>query len=363
MSEVYFSNLRAKNRNESKIAKLARLFDAAGFSKLIKEGDLTAVKIHFGEEGNDAFIPPFLTAKIVEKIKECKAKPFITDSNTLYLGKRHNAVDHAELAIKHGYDYAVVGAPIIIADGLNSENTIEVQIDKKHFKKAIISGAIAKADSMVVLSHFKGHRTAGFGGAIKNLGMGCAPHIGKMQQHSARPFVNEKCIGCGACVKVCPASAITIKNKKSTIDSGKCIGCSECISACPVCAIELDWETDLSEFVERLAEYAYASVKNKPSAYINFVMNVTPECDCKGWSDAPIVADIGILASTDPVALDQACFDLVKKAKPMENSCASNCKEGEDKFKGMRKETLGELQLEYGEKIGLGSRKYKIIEV
>ncbi len=218
-SAVYFASLRAHSDQESTTAKVQRLFERAGFSDVIAPHDKTAIKLHFGELGNDGFISPVYVRQVVEKVKECGALPFLTDTNTLYLGSRSNAVDHITTAILHGFDYAVTGAPIIIADGLFGKNVAQVKIDKKHFNTVTIAGDIALADSMIVLSHFKGHIVSGFGGAIKNLAMGCAPPEGKRAQHNARPFtIAEKCTGCGTCAEVCPKTAITIENKKSVID-------------------------------------------------------------------------------------------------------------------------------------------------
>ena len=367
-STVYFANLRARNPRENKISKVRKLFDAAGFSNIIAEKNLTAIKIHFGERGSDAYINPVFVRQVVEKIKEYGGKPFLTDSNTLYSGSRSNAVDHLTTAVEHGFDYAVVGAPLIIADGLLSKDSVEVEINKNHFKKVKISGSIYYADSMIVMSHFKGHEEAGFGGAIKNLAMGCAPAAGKQQQHSTiKPDVKVgKCIGCGKCRSVCPASAISIENKKSKIDHKTCLGCGECLTVCPVKAIAPKWESDIQPFIERLTEYAYGAVKSKEGkvGFINFLTNITPDCDCTPWSDTAIVPDIGILASSDPVAIDAASYDLVNNETGFKNSLLTcNYSSGEDKFKGVHQDTDGYMQISYGDKIGLGSKEYILKEI
>jgi len=366
-SNVYFANLRARSFKENKINKIQRLFDNAGLSDIISENDLTAIKIHFGEKGNDGYINPVFVRQVVDKIKNAKGKPFVTDTNTLYHGERHNAVDHIVTATEHGFNYAVIGAPVIISDGLVSQNIAEVEINQKHFNKVKIASDIVNADSMIVMSHFKGHELAGFGGAIKNLAMGCAPAKGKRDQHSPRPFVLiENCKTCGKCVKMCPAKAIKITSNNAQIDKNHCIGCCECLTICPYRAIEIDWTTEVVPFMERMTEYALGAVINKQNktGYINFLINITPDCDCFPFSDSAIVPDIGILASKDPVALDKASYDLVNKQTGFNNSKLScNHESGCDKFKGMRDYTEGFIQIEYGEKIGLGSSEYNLVEI
>jgi hypothetical protein len=364
-SPVYFANLRASSDKDSMASKVRRLFDRAGFSAIISPHDKTALKLHFGETGNDGFISPVYVRQVVEKVKECQGMPFLTDTNTLYLGSRSNAVDHITTAILHGFDFAVAGAPVIIADGLNGKNVKRVSINRKHFSEVSIAGDIAAADSMIVLSHFKGHIVSGFGGAIKNLAMGCAPPEGKRAQHNARPFtISENCTGCAACMKVCPKTAISIHAKKSVIDKDLCIGCFECMHACPEHAIDIDWETEIPVFMERLVEYAYGAVAGKQNkvAYMNFLIRITPDCDCFPFSDAPIVPDIGILASRDPVAIDAASFDLVNQQQGYADSLLTmHHHRGENKFSGVHANTDGVRQIRYAEEIGLGNRQYELI--
>jgi uncharacterized Fe-S center protein len=366
-SPVYFVSLRAFSEHESTTRKVQRLFDQAGFSDLIAPHDKTAIKLHFGESGNDGFISPVYVRQIVEKVKACRALPFLTDTNTLYLGSRSNAVEHIGTAILHGFDFAVAGAPVIIADGLNGKNIAKVTIGKKHFNEVLVAGDIAAADSIIVMSHFKGHIASGFGGAIKNLAMGCAPPAGKRAQHNARPFtIPENCTGCAACMKVCPATAISIVKKKSAIDHNACIGCFECMHACPDHAIDIDWETEIPEFMERMVEYAFGAVKGKECkvGYMNFLIRITPDCDCFPFSDAPIVPDIGILASKDPVAIDAASFDLVNQQQGYTDSILTGHHHGGgDKFKGVHAQTDGIRQVRYAEEIGLGSSTYNLIKI
>ncbi|WP_371366598.1 NAD(P)H-quinone oxidoreductase subunit I, chloroplastic [Sporomusa rhizae] len=364
-SKVYFVNLRARTDKSNKISRIRTLFDRAGLNELIQKDDLTAIKLHFGERGSDGFINPVFVRQVVDKIKEQGAKAFLTDTNTLYSGSRHNAVDHLLTALEHGFDYTVTGAPVIIADGLRGENITEVQIDKKHFSTVKLAKDIVSADSVIVLSHFKGHEMAGFGGAIKNLAMGGAPAVGKKEQHATKIVVDQdKCVGCEKCTAVCPEKAITVTEKKANIALDKCIGCGECLTVCPVKATGMDWNTDLPTMLERMTEYGYGFAKAhaKRIGYINFLLNITPDCDCVPWSDAPIVPDIGFLASTDPVAIDQASYDLVNNQLGFSASLLScNHETGADKFQGLRSYIDGTIQLQYGEEIGMGSRDYELV--
>lgn len=366
VSKVYFSDFRSRSIQENKASKIKKLFDRSRFDQFINRNDLTAVKLHFGEEGNDSYIKPVFVRQVVDKIRENGGKPFLTDTNTLYFGSRHDSVQHLQTAIRHGFDYAVVGAPLVIADGLLGGNWEEVEVGLKHFQKVKIAGDIKNTDSMVVISHFKGHGMSGFGGAIKNLAMGCAAAPGKIEQHEcAKPIIKEACNACGVCVGECPVYAMFLKDGKSQIDYEMCIGCNNCLDICPDSVIELDWE-NLATFMERMVEYAYGAVKNKNGkvGYINFLMDITPDCDCVPWSDAPLVPDIGILASSDPVALDQASYDLINQQPGFKNSLLEhNYHAGEDKFRGVWEKIDGRVQLNYGEEIGLGSRDYELINI
>lgn len=365
-AKVYFSDLRSRNPSENKISKIKRLFDESGFNNVVERNGITAIKIHFGEEGNDSFIKPIFIRPVVEKIIENMGNPFLTDTNTLYFGSRHDSVQHLQTALKHGFDNTVVGAPLIIADGLHGDHWESIEIGLKHFQNVKIAGDIENADSMLVLSHFKGHGMSGFGGALKNLAMGCAAAPGKIEQHEcAKPIVTESCNACGVCVGECPVYAIYLMGGKSQIDYDMCIGCNNCLEICPDSVIELDWE-NMHVFMERMMEYAYGAVKNKKGkvGYFNFLTEITPDCDCVSWSDAPLVPDIGILASDDPVALDTASLELVNKEKGFKNSMLHNYHEsGSDKFNAVWNKVDGRLQLQYAEEIGLGSMDYELISL
>lgn len=366
-SKVYFMDMRATPQ-ENLFGKLGRLLDDAGLSETFKARDLVAVKLHFGELGNAAFIRPIFLRKIVEKIKSRGGKPFLTDANTLYAGTRGDSPTHLITAIQNGFAYAVVDAPLIIADGLRGRTETAVRIDGKHYKEVYIGSEIVQADAIISVAHFKGHELSGFGGAIKNLGMGCASRRGKLAQHSGvSPKVNiEKCIGCGDCEDHCSQHAISVTDEKAGIDQKKCIGCGECVLICPNSAIEIQWEKAIPVFLENMAEYTAGVMKGKEKKLlnVNFITDVSPACDCYGHNDAPIVRNIGVLASADPVAIDQASADLVNAEAAIPGSCLeTNMNPGEDKFTGIYPKVDWKIQLAYGEQLGLGSREYELVKI
>jgi len=365
-SKVYFTDMRAGHKN-SLLDKVDKLFDRAGFSELIKPKDLVAVKLHFGEQGNTGYIRPQFLRRIVNRVKGLGGMPFLTDANTLYVGSRSNAVDHLQTAVENGFAYAVVDAPLIIADGLTGKDYVNVEINRKHFKEVKIGAAAYHADALIAVTHFKGHEMTGFGGVLKNVGMGLGARSGKQMMHSdILPSVNpDKCKGCDKCSQWCPAEAIGVRDNVSVVDENKCIGCGECTVTCPVHAIDINWKTEPDMIQEKIAEYVEGVLKNKNGKYgfISFVTNVSPDCDCYGWSDAPLVKDIGILASLDPVALDQACVDLVNQEKALPNTRLEGKGDVQDKFRTLYPGIDWNRQLAYAEEIGLGSREYELVEV
>ncbi len=366
-AKVYFSDLRTSFK-ENLPAKIVRLAESAGINKIISDRNLVAVKLHFGEKGNTAFIRPVLVKPVIGKIRELKGSPFLTDSNTLYAGTRSDSVSHLLTAAENGFSYPVIDAPIIIADGLRGAGSSKIKIDQETIQFAYIGKDIVESDTLISLAHFKGHELSGFGGTIKNLGMGCASRKGKMDQHSdLSPKVkSKKCVGCGDCVAHCSQKALSIKEKKASIDTKKCIGCGECILICPNGAIDVRWNADIPLFQKKMAEYTVAVLKGKKGKclFFNYLIDISPACDCYGHSDSPIVNDIGVLASTDPVAIDQASVDLVNQQQGAPGSCLKNClSTGDDKFKGVYPKVDWNIQLEHADKIGLGSRKYELIPI
>ncbi|WP_300666974.1 DUF362 domain-containing protein [Desulfoluna sp.] len=366
-STVYHIDLRATFQ-ESLPEKLGRLLATAGLEDILEARELTAVKIHFGEKGNTAFINPVFVRKIIEKITETGATPFLTDTNTLYAGTRSDTPSHLATAVENGFAYSVVGAPVIIADGLRGQSDEDVAVNAKYVQTAHIGADIYHADALVVLSHFKGHKLTGFGGALKNLGMGCASRRGKLAQHSSvSPKVKrKKCIGCGVCTTHCPVAAISLDEKKAFINPETCIGCGDCILVCPTGAVQIQWNQSGSTFLETMVEYAKAALTGKEgkTLFINFITDVSPLCDCIGHSDVPIVPNIGILASTDPVAIDQACVDLVNAQAAIPGSSLTvNTAPGEDKIKGLHPHVDWPLQFIHAEELGLGSRTYELVKL
>jgi len=369
MSKVFFTNLRIAN-GHSLLDKLETLVMKAGIGQIDFAGKFTAVKIHFGEPGNMAYIRPNYIARLVQFLQKKGAKAFLTDANTLYCGGRSNAVDHIQSAMENGFNPIAVPCPVIIADGLKAIDYREVNINGEYCKTARIGTAIADADVVISMSHFKGHEQTGFGGALKNLGMGSASAVGKKEMHSSsQPRIDEEnCTACGQCVKYCASKAMTLnKRRKAEIDREKCTGCGQCIAVCQYDAAQVVWNNSANITSFKVAEYSLAVVKDKPHFHISFVMDVSPDCDCWGCNDAPIVPNIGIAASFDPVALDKACADMVTDAAASTDSCLGVHEHGKlqgvDKFKLIHPKTDWKAGLAHAEKIGLGSMDYELITV
>jgi uncharacterized protein len=366
-SKVFFIDFRA-DLQKNFLSKLQALLEAAGLPQVVGQRDLTAVKIHFGELGNTAFIRPVYLRRIIAEIKQAGGVPFLTDANTLYSGTRSNAPHHLTTAIQNGFAYAVVEAPLVIADGLRGKSEVAVDVYGRHFESVYIGREIAEADAYISVAHFKGHELSGFGGALKNTGMGSASRKGKLAMHSTvSPQVNaENCIACEACVEHCSQQALAISEAKAVVDQEKCIGCGECILICPNGAIEIKWDQEVATFLEGMVEYSAGVLKNKSgkALFVNFITDVSPACDCYGANDAPIVKNIGVVASQDPVAADQASVDLVNAEPALAGSKLTvNTEPGGDKFKGLYPKVDWPVQLRYAEKIGLGCCAYELIRL
>lgn len=380
LSKVYQIDLRA-DQGRSLLKKIELLAEAAGVESVVRRHGLTAVKLHFGERGNTAFVRPLLVRPIVDAIRKAGGKPFLTDANTLYVGTRGNAVDHLNTAVLNGFDFSVAGAPLIIADGIDGRDEVAVPIGLKWCRDAFIASAIVRADTLISVAHFKLHEASGFGGAIKNVGMGGASRRGKMVQHSevAPQVVPDKCIGCGMCRDQCAHGAISIIDrppaasgsnpeiaKIAQIDQRLCVGCAGCIHTCRQQALAINWEKDLPRFMERMVEYTVGALKGKEdrSLFINFLTQVSPACDCYPFADAPIVPDLGILASRDPVAIDRASTDLVNAAVPLASSIIKDAPTAQtDKVKAVYPHIDWRHQLVYAQELGLGQEPYELIHV
>ena len=347
----------------------------AGIETIDFKDKYVAIKIHFGEFGNMAYIRPNYAGVIVKMIKELGGKPFLTDSNTLYTGSRSNAVDHLNTAGLNGFNKIVTGCDVIIADGLRGNDERIVDIGGKYCPEPKIGAAIAEADIIVSMSHFKGHEQAGFGGTLKNLGMGSGSVAGKQDMHStAQPKIEtDKCIGCRICEKNCAHDAVHVIDRKAVIDYDKCVGCGQCVAVCGQGGAVMGSTESGKVLNYKIAEYTKAVLNGKPSIHVSFIMNVSPECDCWGHNDAAVVPDLGIAASLDPIALDQACADLVTAAPILQtpNALSDKCEcghdhhhgEGEDKFHKLHPDTDWQSGLEYGEQLGLGTREYELIRI
>ena len=372
-SKVYFTNMRASQQGNL-LQKLQRLATKAGMKEIDFKDKLVAVKIHFGEFGNVAYIRPNYAAVICDMIRELGGKPFLTDANTLYSGSRDNAVDHLRTAMLNGFNRIATGCDVIIADGLRGKDERIVDIGGKYCPEPKIGAAIAEADIVISLTHFKGHEMAGFGGAIKNLGMGSGSVAGKKDMHAtAQPRIDtEKCTGCRICEKNCAHDAVHVTDKKAAINYDVCVGCGQCVALCKNEAAVVGSQESSVVLNCKIAEYTKAVLKDKPNFHIAFIMNVSPECDCWGHNDAAIIPDLGMAASFDPVALDQACAELVNQAPTLRTPNMLDEKEHghehdhehchcHDKFHVLHPDTDWEAGLRYCEEIGIGTREYELI--
>lgn len=348
-SRVYFIKVSDNDTKEQIKGKLTRLIRESRLFDFINKADKVAIKMHFGEEGNTGFVSPEYVRIAVDEIRKKQVEPVLTDTNTLYRGRRMTSSDHLELAHAHGFTPDVAGTHVLIAD----DKMDSIEIKGEFIKSAKVDSFFSSINTIVGIAHFKGHIMTGFGGALKNLGMGCASREGKLAQHSdIAPFVIiGNCTGCAACEKACPVKAITIVKEKSVINGKLCIGCASCIAACRFNAIDVDWAAGGNKIQEKMVEYTKAVMQGKNCAFLNFATKITAECDCLAKDDPKISPDVGIFASRDPVSLDQACYDLILKAS------------GKDIFKEAHPKWDGLKQLRHAQEIGIGNLDYELITI
>lgn len=372
-SKVYFTTFKT-SMNENLLQKLRRLMVRAGIKDIDFENKYAAIKIHFGEYGNLAFLRPNYAKVVADLVKECGGKPFLTDCNTLYVGSRKNALDHIETAYMNGFTPYATGCHVLIADGLKGTDETLVPINGEYVKEAKIGSAIMDADIIISLTHFKGHEMAGFGGALKNLGMGSGSRAGKMEMHNdGKPYVADVdgCIGCGSCRRICAHGAPVIENGKAHIDQDKCVGCGRCLAVCPKDVIAAQDAASVERLNCKMAEYSLAVCQGRPNFHISLICDVSPNCDCHAENDIPIVPDVGMFASFDPVALDVACADAVNRMPVIEGSVLSDHlkegveheEEGHDHFYVTHPDTEWKSCIQHAIKIGLGTDQYELIEI
>ncbi len=355
-SKVYFIKASIRDGEQVISQKARKLFKAGGFAGCFKENDFTAVKVHVGEEGNKTYIKAPCIKGLMDELLMLKTRPFVTDTNTLYVGQRHHSIDHTILAARHGFSLEKLGVPFIVSGGLFGTSEIAVKINGELDKEVFIADDIVRCQAILSVAHVKGHMAACLGATLKTLGMGCASKKGKLKQHAALTLgIGDNCTRCGRCFEHCPADAITLDDVKAHIDKDKCIGCAECLAVCRFDAVECDWGRECEELQKNMAEYALGALKGKEkkAVFFNFIMSVTKDCDCDGRPNMPkIVDDIGIMAAADPVAVDKAALDLIE---------AESGRKLSELIGNRQLDPL--CQIEHAERIGLGSADYEIVEI
>lgn len=372
-AKVYFTDFRCE-MDESPVKKLQRLLKTAGMDKIDMEGKFVAIKMHFGELGNMSYLRPNYAKAVADMVKECGGKPFLTDCNTLYPGSRKNAIEHLYCAWENGFTPMTVGCPVIIGDGLKGTDDIAVPVEGgEYIQEAKIGRAVMDADIFISLTHFKGHELTGFGGTIKNIGMGCGSRAGKKDQHhNGKPVIDpENCRGCRLCMRECANDGLAFDEgrKVMTIDEAHCVGCGRCIGACNFDAIHFGQDAAVKELNCRMAEYTKAVVAGRDNFHISLVCDISPVCDCHSGNDVPILPDIGMFASFDPLALDQACVDACLRQTPLPNSQLTEQMAGHDfhdhhdHFENTTPNSEYKTCLAHAEKIGLGTKEYELITV
>ncbi len=353
-STVYLARVENDGGTEE-LARLAgRVFDEARLDRVAEQDELCAVKTHYGEEGNQTYVEPECVRPLVQRLREAGARTALIETSTLYTGERHNALDHFELACRHGFGYEELGCPILFIDGLRGDYEREVEVGLKRFDEVAVAGDMPHVPSALVVTHLTGHILSGVAGAIKNVAMGLASRKGKLRQHiSGKPSIDkDTCTACGTCAEWCPEDAITVR-AVAEVDHGDCIGCGQCLTVCPVDAVDFSWSEDSSAFCEGMAEYARGILKHcaDRTAYVTFAHDITEECNCEGKEMGRLAPDVGVLASHDPVAIDRAAVDLANEAA------------GKDVFEEAWADRDYQAQFAHGEAIGLGSEEYELEEI
>lgn len=368
-SKVYYTNFKT-SFTENIPQKLRRLILAAGIKDIDFTDKYTAIKIHFGELGNLAFLRPNYAKVVADLVKEQGGKVFLTDCNTLYVGSRKNALDHLDTAYENGYSPFSTGCHVLIADGLKGTDEALVPVDGEYVQEAKIGRALMDADIVISLTHFKGHEATGFGGALKNIGMGGGSRAGKMEMHSdGKPNVKQRlCVGCGMCTRVCAHNGITVTDRKAEIDHEKCVGCGRCIGVCPKDAVRPGYSSSNDVLNCKIAEYSKAILQDRPAFHISIICDVSPNCDCHAENDIPIIPDVGMFASFDPVALDMACADACNRQPVINGSVLSDNKEHDhdenhDHFHVTHPDTNWRSCVEHAQKIGIGTMEYELVEI
>jgi hypothetical protein len=353
-SKVWYARFDGQVTEQWVSGALKKLFQAADLAGTIVPDAATAVKTHFGEEGNKSYVPPAFVKAVVEEVREAGGKPCLVETSTLYRGQRANAIDHFNLAVVHGFGPQAMGCPLLFLDGLRGNLHVERQVGLKHFDTVAVAGDFTLMPSAVIVTHVTGHLLAAFGGAIKNVAMGLSSRAGKLRQHAAsKPRVDaRRCTACGTCAEWCPQDAIAVE-RAAHIDQQLCIGCGECAAVCPEGAVQIAWDETARGFNEKMAEYAYGILKDKLDhvSFVSFIYRTTPDCNCMPDKGNYICPDLGILTARDAVAIDKAAVDLINKAH------------GGDLFERVRPGAHYEVQFAHGEEIGLGSRTYELVTV
>lgn len=341
-SAVYFIPV-----NKINTESFDKVFTDTKFFVKLDGAKKLGVKVHFGEDGNNNYLNPLYVKIIIDLAKKANVNPTLIETSTLYRGARQNRTSHIKLAEKHGFHASYVGAPIAILDGERGEEFTEVNVNLKYVKRAKIAKGIDMFDGILNLAHYKGHFVVGFGGVIKNIAMGLAAKGGKLEMHSlTKPYIKQsKCSKCKICLDVCPVDAITITDDDAVIGKN-CIGCASCVEVCPDHAIQINWNEGSESTQKKMAEYAWAILHNRLALHFNFALKITPNCDCMNVTEKPIMADIGVFASYDPVACDMALWELTKT-----------------NINKLYPEVKPETLMDYSEKLGLGKKTYELIEI